>query len=386
MPPIWPARRRRSVQSAISIALGIAFGILLITRGFPFLLVNSLLAGLLLSVAVHETGHVVGCAIARYRHRTFTVWPLQFNRETGKWRLGWAGGHGIGSGFITVDADEDSDFVRRMSIVVAAGPAASLVTGILAASWTSNALRYSSIVHSIAIWSLLLGAVSLIPGSHGSVVNDGSRLRMFWRGGPEAARFRSLVILSTSSERGLPPREWNPVLMEQLPGPFDGTPDSGVALMFRFNWLLDRGQIDEAGAVLWTIGGLDLTDQCRATWWLEAAWFEARYRKDAIAAHSWMDSVPNHYKSRVEQCSVHKAEAAIALLEERWDDFAAALGQALHACEAIADLGIANATREDLYKLEAEACQLKPAASSARISQEEIENEGRSPSGDLRIS
>jgi hypothetical protein len=174
--------------------------------------------------------------------------------------------------------------------------------------------------------------------------------------------------------------------MAQLPGPVDGSADSRVALMFRFNWLLDRGVIEEASEVLAKIVQLELPDTYRAAWWLEAAWFEARFRNDAIAARRWMEAVPSRYKTGVERCSVYKAEAAVALLEERWDDFATALGRALHTCDKIADLGIANATREDLHKLEAKARQLKPAASGARMSQEGIENEGRSPRGDLRIS
>ena len=291
------------------------------------------------AVAAHEAGHLIGGAIAGFKLITFAVWPFEVYRNRDTWRFKWMQRPGM-AGYTEAYPVYDSNFRKRMSIVVAAGPVASIVVGVGAAVFEAP---------SLACWSLL-GVLQLLP-----IRSDGMRLRMLLRGGPEVDRFRRLVFVEASSVKGLAPREWDPELLSKIEGPADGSPDALSAQGCRYNWLLDTGQVEEAGKVLHLILSLDLHDVARAGWWLEAAWFEARFRSDSSNARAYFAGVPVELKGGANQCELYKAQAAIAFLEQRWDDLDAALEAALKGCEAMDELGMARANRDDLIKLKADS-------------------------------
>ena len=341
----WPKRpltARKWIWFLVGgvIGLGLALGKVSLPD-IPFRVQFQIVSGFFLSVVAHETGHLIGGLLVGFRTVTFAVWPCQISRQGGSWRLGWIRSTGV-AGFVSLDPRTTQHSTFRLGIVTAAGPSASALVGIAAGLYLDGGF--------VAFWSLLFAIIGFLPIKSLHAVNDGWRLRMLCCGGTEAERFRALIQITASSNSGTPPRDLPPALMESLGTADDESPDGRLAQLFRFNWLLDSGRVEEAGPVLAAILSRPMPEPSRATWWLEAAWVEARYRRDIVAAHRWYDPVPTRYRAGVNRCSALKAQAAIAFLEQRWADADAAIEEALKSCD-ISDLGVAIATREDLVRL-----------------------------------
>ena len=342
--PTWPPRRwysRTWLPFLVGGMIGLLFSLGNISLpNIPFRVQLQIVIGYFLAVAAHEAGHVMAGLSVGFKITTFALWPLEISRQDGSWRLAWMRSHQV-AGFVTSDPGNTRHFRLRMAILVAAGPAASLFVGIGAGQYQDTGF--------LAAWSTLFALNGLIPMADHRSVNDAARLRMLWRGGAAVERYRRMMLIAASSKSGVRPRDLDPALLEGLEFPEDRSGDARSAQILRFNWLLDSGRVEEAGKELASILSWPMPEQLRATWWLEAAWVEARFRSDAIAARRWYDSVPTRCLAGANRCAAFKAHAAIAFVEQHWDDADAAIEEALKSGDS-SDLGIANTTRDDLRR------------------------------------
>jgi hypothetical protein len=140
---------------------------------------------LVLAIAVHEVGHVVGARLAGLRPYLVQIGPVAFTRHGGRWRLGWGrcprhlGGmvlcHIWGAGR------------AQLAVFLACGPLANLATGVVAIGLA--VLPSVALVQSwsgqFAVVSFALGAVNLLPLRERPLDTDGLAL---WRilAGPRA--------------------------------------------------------------------------------------------------------------------------------------------------------------------------------------------------------
>ena len=307
------------------------------------------------STAMHEAGHAVAAICAGFRLLMFGVWPIMFVRTGTSWRLCWIGARR--AGFIVADPIVPTNLPRRLAILVAAGPAASFATGLAAVFLQSirPMSGFTAQLNLIAFFSLLAAILNLLPSSSRLVVTDGQRLRMLAKADSVADRYCCLLLLMSASRSGVRPRDLNGSLIDRLPGPLDGSPDSWLAQLFRYNWLIDNARLDEADDTLMWLLREPLPPPLKQNLQLQASWFEARFRGSLAAARHWMDASPIRKTSDDNYCcTLARAKAGIAFLEGRWTDAQTAAAEALHHADRIADAGSVKLIRENLIQFESE--------------------------------
>ncbi len=311
-----------------------------------------------LHVTLHELGHVVAALAGRMRIVTFSVWPIALQRRGDSWR--WRRGGSLRvAGFVAVDPVTATDLRRRMILMVAGGPIATLLTFVVALllvllsspQWPTWLVDGSKLLAFLGGLTFLLG---LIPVSSKSAVSDAARIRMLSKATPQADRFCTLLVLLGASRAGMRPRDLNPELIATLPGPDDGSGDWIASSLTRYNFLVDTDRIEEARVALNSVLESKLPQPLRDMLALQAAWFEAKFRHDLSAARKWMPAKPANRKDAAYRNTLLRAQAAIAFLEGRLDDAERLAQESLEQGKRIDELGAATVIRERTEELLAE--------------------------------
>lgn len=268
------------------------------------LLLLALIPLLYLAVAFHEGGHLLAGAIRGFRPCLFIVGPLKLERQGGRWRVGrnrvLPGFGGLAAGI-----PEHTERLRqRMLMLIAGGPAASLLTGLaaLAALYSlrtpgprvtlvgTDATAYILLL-VFCLVSLGIGCIALVPGRAHGYSTDGSQILRFMKETPEVEAEVALVALSTTSMAGKRPRDWDPSLVAQtLKVPAD-SPRGPLARLLAHTHALDRGDIEPARHHL--VDALahreHVMKMARPAILLAAAEFAALHDHDAASARRWFD-------------------------------------------------------------------------------------------------
>jgi hypothetical protein len=355
-----------------TLGLGVLLGYLLIEFNFrlpdSFLgfLLQFALAGLA-AVVCHELGHASVSAILGFRLLAFGIGPFQLHRKGSSWRIAWMPTSRL-LGYTIVDPVNSLDLRRRLIGHAAGGPAANAVFGIAAAVLFSRIAGVwpnwlAAECGLFSFWSFVLCVVCLIPLRTQNVLSDGARLRTFLHGGADSERLCCLAVLLPVILRGTRPREWSAELVHTLFALTDESSDDLSTLTLCYNWLLDMDRKVEAAGFLERILKRELPAQAQGVWRLEAAWFEARFRGDLARAREWREAASSTPSSLETRCFQAKAEAAIALLENRGAEAENFASEALRECERLGTNGMVLALREELDALLAEVAAAKQSAS-----------------------
>jgi hypothetical protein len=360
-------RLTKKLQQASLLILGGALGLgvvwLVPADNLPLFLLQ-MFSALYIYVALHEAGHAVAAVHQGFRLLSFSVWPIALQRRSGSWRVKWLGKIRA-FGFVAADPVSAVDLRKRMIVFVAGGPIATAITALVAglvllAARTSWPDWVVDEIKLIAFWSATSFLTGLIPYRGKLVMNDAARLQMLRKGGAEMERFGSLLLLTSASRSGVRPRELNAELVEQLPGPADGTVDWLASALIRYNVLFDSGRIEEAYNAFQQILKTDLDPGIREVLNLQAAWLEARFCHDLEAARAWMKATPDRgRRDPGYQNTRARAEAAIAFLEHRYEDAAAAARLSLRHLDKIDDAGGVIVIRENIEVLLAEIAEAR---------------------------
>ncbi|HEX7241865.1 MAG TPA: hypothetical protein VF263_16405 [Longimicrobiaceae bacterium] len=271
-----PRGRRRLSGAATflaSVAVGGAAGVLIarsVERGLPrleldggekALLVLLLLVILLAVIAVHEVGHLLGGRIAGFRALLLVVGPLRVERSEVGTRVGLNRSLGLAGGLAVSVPRDTRDLRRRTLLLVAGGPAASLLAG-AAAYAARSGLGLGSLpagagagagttlasvgLLAFAVFSAAIGVATLIPGRTSGFYTDGARILRLLRGGPDTEREVAILALTGLSMGGRRPREWDPALVERANALPDDTPFGVAGRMMAHSAALDRGDVAAA--------------------------------------------------------------------------------------------------------------------------------------------
>ena len=268
-----------------------------------------LFVGVLLAAAlaplVHEVGHVIGGAFVRFRFM-FLVWgPFRFVRENDQVRvrmnrdLAHAGG-------LALSLPTAMEHVgRRNAIVVATGPAVSLVLGVtgLTVSWLTGIWRSPEamsdptlaiagiVAAAFGVASIGIGLVTLIPGRTGEFATDGAQLLRYVRGGSEVDRHGTLVTMAAVATGATRPRDWPRDLIPRLTIRDPDSPDAILAESLVYYQALDDGDLHRAHQALSTLLQRTVVKgrRARAPFAQEAAFYELAVRGDASAAAQWLE-------------------------------------------------------------------------------------------------
>jgi hypothetical protein len=290
--------------------------------------------GLFLAALIaHEGGHLLGARLAGFRTMAVGIWPLVLIRPEGsRWSVRVNRSFGFGLGQVLSVPTEAHGLRRRLIYTIGGGPAASMVTGILAlavlfgltperAADSSEALTLALVAGAAGSISLLFAFVNLLPVDS---MADGARLLVLLRGGKEAEAQEALALLVGLSVRGIRPRQWDQSLVSTALGVPRNTPFGLMALHFACEAAQDRGDLAEAGH--WLDEALAAAESSpggvHADLYFSAAWFAAVHRNDpALARERFTSAVAGGSGGEFERVI---AEAAVLAAEGR--------GEAAESC------------------------------------------------------
>jgi len=133
-----------------------------------------------LSLGVHELGHLVAAALGGFRCEVYKVGPLLLSREDGALRATLRGGRRFKAAglVLTYPPSPEYDTRARRVLMLSGGPAASALLAVLAAvAWRSVELPLPRIaVGMTAVFSAIVCATTLLPFTSSGNASDGATI------------------------------------------------------------------------------------------------------------------------------------------------------------------------------------------------------------------
>ena len=259
----------------LSMALGAALGAAMVEVGvrllpdgdaslgtlIAFLLALPLL--FLVIVAAHEAGHILGGLIVDFRPLLFIVGPLRIEWTPDGKRSGLNRSFTVAGGLAAMAPRGLHDLRRRTMVLIAGGPAASLMFGVqclalwLALSpWlmseSAGSVRrgIAGVLVFLGLGSLLIGVLTLVPARSDGFYSDGARMLRLLRRNESAEQEVALLALTGLTLGGTRPRDWDPALVEKAAQIRDGGAFEAGAHMFAYAHHADCGEMESARAHL----------------------------------------------------------------------------------------------------------------------------------------
>lgn len=361
--PIKPNPTRRFAPAALMIFAGMAIGgggwlvgktvrglragldFNISFPGWPALILGSF-ALMAIALAAHELGHLRGGRLAGFRFMLFIAGPLKVVRESDGVRVRLNKAVPLYGGMASALPVDDRDLPRRIAVMIAGGPLASLALGAVSATlavWLNGVFRAAEPGSILTLFAFMLGLLSMaiflvtiIPGRTSGFDTDGAQWLDVLRGGHRAELRGLMAALSAASADGARPRAWNATQLERLLNLRDGKPDDVMVNLFGYYHFLDAGKPGRAGELLdlcveQTIG---LRGAVRPMLFAEAAYFMAFHRQDAATARRFLQSASGglmepHTRLRAEAAvllaedqpvqSIERARAGLAQADRGWD-------------------------------------------------------------------
>lgn len=293
------------------------------------------------SLVVHELGHVVGCRLVGFGVVEVAVAPVVVRvggPQGARVRFVWT----LLRGWVRPDPVTPEGLRWRDSVFALSGPAANLllaipllIAAILQVGLNGRRDPFDLVIGVAGVEVALMGLLALVPYRFWSDVtwSDGMWLWLWLWHPARAAAAVARGALSVAAERGVRPREWDPVWVRLVAGsanaPAYGDQIGGCLLAYA--WALDRADRDEAEAYLeLAFNRRQLTGRrLRQAVAIEMAYFLARYRDDPSRAGRILDSEAASPSALLTRQAA-RARAAAALAAGRAQD-------ALDICEAVLD-------------------------------------------------
>lgn len=215
---------------------------------------------ILLVLAVHETGHLIGGISRGMRFLLLIVGPMQWTRSPGGIRFKWHRNFGLMGGLAAATPDDQLPLEPQLQRLIVGGPLASLL---LAAAAIGAGMfldgRPAAYAVIVGFMSAAIFIVTATPLHTGGFMSDGMQLLELRRGGTAVSDRQLLLRLMGLSYAGVRPRDWDPALIEQALGLGAEVPMRRIAgRIFGLYHAMDRGEqqrVHEHAA--WLAGHLD---------------------------------------------------------------------------------------------------------------------------------
>ncbi|GAC1372152.1 MAG: hypothetical protein NVSMB44_39810 [Ktedonobacteraceae bacterium] len=328
-------RRSRSALTGILIVLGagvIGGGIGLLGGKVlkPFLnnvgninLLWILLAlGLILFAAllVHECGHLLSGRLIGFRFLLLIVGPLKVQRSQTGIQIGLNTSLALAGGLAACAPTDENNLARKMLIMTAGGPVASLLLTLVAAAsafgagFPNRAGLAGALLLLTAVVSGILTIVTLIPTHVGGFVSDGARIQMLRKGGAAVERWCAQGLLQLAIIEGQLPREWSVTLLNMVMIQPDDSPEYALGCSFGYYHALDSGDVQGAQRYLEQMlaARMNVPALIRGGFALEASYFEACYQRNAAQARVWLAQARGGI---IDRCTRLRVESAVLLAE-----------------------------------------------------------------------
>lgn len=289
------------------------------------LILGVLIGGFILSVALHELGHVVAGKVAGFRFVFMLFWPVQITRkgENGlRVKLRFRTGLGLG-GMAGMVPKDGLDLRKAYLTLLAGGPLASLlvsvVTGAIAISLGLGKSLPGSIFWIIGLTSLLLFFLTIVPSNAGGYLSDGAAIMLLKSGKPEAVgRYIALLEMASALATGKRPAEFDKGRLQTLLKADPTEPIFFQARHLSFLHAADNGDLLAARRFSNEIQQhLEKSPVLfRPKYNLDSAWLFAREGEPEKARKL----LEQNNGGLVEPCELRLIEAEIALAEGKTDD------------------------------------------------------------------
>jgi hypothetical protein len=298
-------------------------------------------AGLVITIVVHECGHVFAGLAAGFRFNQMRIGQLQIDRP---FRVSRYRGKGTGSsGWASLFPVSADHLAARAAVLLLGGPLANLATAALV--WVVP-VRTGMLGACVAGWSILLGLINLVPFRNRAVLSDGKRLWTLLFSPAQGLRFIALIRLTAELRAGVPPESLSPDFLAHAIAVADHSPDTVVAHAIAYANAYWRRNDERAAEML--EAALAHADRAapitRHGLMSDSGVFQARRRKRVDLAERWLAKVP----ARTEIPGLRERVEA-AILESRGDPGGAI--RKLDEVEALVSTVPNEAQRESMLRL-----------------------------------
>jgi hypothetical protein len=292
------------------------------------------LAAVLLVLFLHEGGHAAAGLLLRMKVVTFIVGPFRWWKQEGHWHFEFRALDLVSFlGAAGVVPTDMRHFRRRKLVQVAAGPIASLVTGLLAVWVVLHAPGHAwaaewRVLTYFATISLVVALLNFIPFKLGAGYSDGAKLYQLSRRGLWADYHRLVAAVHATQVTALRPRDYDIRTVERAAGTIARGADELNMHLCAYACYLDKGQLDDARAALLKAEALcnNSTLEPSDQWYSEFVFAIAFLRHDAAAARTWWNRMQSRDRlsaskpqSRLaSRCALLLSEGRIAEAAEVW--------------------------------------------------------------------
>jgi len=192
--------------------------------------------------------------------------------------------------------------------MTAAGPAASLLTGLISFGFALRAKgsfyeQYWGLLALVSTFALVGFAVNVLPLRPESLYSDGARIYQLLRGGPWADLHRVFCIAASSAVTPLRPRDFDIQAIQQLANSFRQGRQALLLRLFASYYFLDCGLIPQAAAAVAEAEQIceESASDIPAELYTDLVFGAAFLRGDASAARRWWERMeakkPTHFGS-----------------------------------------------------------------------------------------
>ena len=330
-------------------------------HGSPILWVQYLVA-VLLVLFLHEGGHALAGVALRMKVVTFVVGPFRWWQEDGRWLFEFRALDIVSFlGAAAVVPTEMEDFRWRKLTQVAAGPIASLLTGIAAVEAILHAPGHAwaaewRVLAYFATISLVVAFLNFIPFKLGSAYSDGAKLYQLSREGLWADYHRLVAAIHATKVTALRPRDYDIATVERAAGTIARGADELNMHLCAYAHYVDNGQLAEARAALLRAEALCSNSSLEPAdhWYSELVFAHAFLRRDADTARRWWNRMLSRESLQKKQSHAQNrlaSQAALLLSEGRIAEAVEACSKAEAWARNLPQAGASDAQRHRIHLL-----------------------------------
>jgi Zn-dependent protease len=220
------------------------------TRGLLFWLLFA--AAVLIEITAHELGHVsVGMALGM-KLRLLIVGPFQWRVRDGRWTFQFLPTKFLSAGGAAgVVPTNPAQPTYQKIAMIAAGPLASLFTGLIAAAAALSAKGSSyqqawELLALMATFGLVSFVVNLVPLRPESLYSDGARIYQLLSGGPWADYNQAISVVLSTAVTPLRPRDYDIDAINRAAFSFTQGRHALLLHLLATSYFLDSGMIPQA--------------------------------------------------------------------------------------------------------------------------------------------
>lgn len=211
---------------------------------------------LLAITVLHELGHAATGLALGMKLRAFIIGPLHWQIRDGKWEFQFNPSAFLASGGATGVVPATLNLPRRNFLcMLTAGPLVNLLTGFLAL-WTASStntdspLQAKGLLALFGAWSLILGAMNLLPFRTANNYSDGAKLYQLLSDGPWGDFHKAVATIGSSLVTPLRPRDYDIEALQRVARTIARGHQGLLLQLFAHNCFLDQGKTREAGEAL----------------------------------------------------------------------------------------------------------------------------------------